>query len=158
MPATTDMRHSAYHRLRNDSHPDCVICGSSNGHGLGLDFHIVGNGIVGNGIVEASFACDKVFQGYPAVLHGGVISALLDGAMTNCLFAIGHAAMTVELNVRFRHPVATDKPATVRAWITSSTRPVHELAAELIQDGQTKATAKATFMEKTAISWLGKMG
>lgn len=150
---TTEMRNSNYRQLRNYSHPDCVVCSLRNGHGLGLDFHIVADGIV-----EASFACHKVFQGYPAVMHGGVISALLDGAMTNCMFAHGQATMTAELNVRFRHPVTTGNPATIRAWITSSTRPVHELAAELIQDDRIKATAKGKFLEKTAVGLFGKVG
>ncbi len=153
MPATTERRLSAYHQLRNDSHPGCVVCCPSNGHGLGLVFRVAGDGVV-----EASFSCDTVFQGYPATLHGGVVSTLLDGAMTNCLFAHGHAAMTVELGVRFRHPVDTDNPALVRAWITSSTRPMHELAGELIQDGQIKATAKARFLEKAAMRWFQKTG
>lgn len=145
------MQQSTYCQLRNDSHPNCVVCCPHNEQGLGLDFRVIGDGTV-----EASFGCDEVFQGYPAVLHGGMISALLDGAMTNCLFANGHIAMTAELNIRFRHPVATGNLATVRAWITSSRHPVHELAAELIQDGQLKATARAKFMAKTAMSWFGK--
>ena len=153
MPATTDMRHSAYRQLRSDSHPGCVVCCPSNVHGFGLEFRVANNGTI-----EASFSCDKVFQGYPTILHGGVVSTLLDGAMTNCLFARGHAAVTVELSVRFRHPVVTGDPALVRAWITSSTRPVHELAAELIQDGQIKATAKAKFLEKAAMGWFRKAG
>jgi acyl-coenzyme A thioesterase PaaI-like protein len=116
-----------------------------------LDFHVANDGVV-----ETSFPCSKVFQGYPAVLHGGVISTLLDGAMTNCLFARGYVAVTAELNVRFRHPVATDNPAIVRAWIISSTAPLHTLTAELIQDGQVKATAKGKFMERSALVWFGK--
>ena len=150
MPATTEMRHSAYRQLRQDSHPGCVVCSPGNRHGLGLIFRIDGDGIV-----EASFSCDELFQGYPGAVHGGVVSALLDGAMTNCLFAQGHAAVTFDLHVRFQHPVVTGSPATVRAWITSSTRPVHELAAELIQDGQVKATARAKFLEKTAVGCFG---
>lgn len=153
MLAITEKQRSAYRQLRNESHSGCVVCCPSNGHGLGLEFHLAHDGAV-----EASFACNKVFQGYPATLHGGVISALLDGAMTNCLFAHGHVSMTVELTVRFRHPVATDNPAMVRAWIMSSTRPVHELTAELIQNGIVKATAKAKFFEKTAVEWCRKAG
>lgn len=145
------MQHSTYHQLRNDSHPNCVVCCPRNEQGLGLDFRVVGDGMV-----EASFGCDEAFEGYPAVLHGGVISALLDGAMTNCMFARGRVAMTAELIVRFRHRVATDNLATVRAWVTSSTPPLHELAAELTQDGQIKATAKAKFMEKEAVAFFGK--
>jgi len=142
-----------YRQLRNHSHPDCVVCGSSNGHGLGLDFRVAGDGIV-----EALFTCDKVFQGYLDVLHGGIISALLDGAMTNCMFAQNIVAVTAELAVRFRHPVVTDNPATIRAWITSSLTPLHELAAELIQNGQVKATAKGKFLDKSFISCFQNMG
>jgi acyl-coenzyme A thioesterase PaaI-like protein len=145
---TTEMRYSTYCQLRNDSHPDCMVCGSGNGHGLGLEFHVTEDGIA-----EASFACDRVFQGYPGVLHGGVISALLDGVMTNHLFAQDIVAVTAELTVRFRYPVATNNPATIRAWITSSLSPLHELAAELIQNGQVKATAKGKFLDKSFVSW-----
>jgi hypothetical protein len=54
--------------------------------------------------------------------------------------------------------VDTGDPAMVRAWITSSTRPVHEMAAELIQDGRSKALAKAKFLEKGAMGWFRKAG
>ena len=101
-----------------------------------------------DGVVEAAFACQGVFEGYPATLHGGIICTLLDGAMTNCLFAHGHAAVTAELKVRFRHPVLTERPARVRAWIASSLRPLHELAAELVQEEQVMATAHGRFLEK----------
>jgi len=151
MLAITEKQRLAYRQLRKESHPGCVVCCPTNGQGLGLEFRIAQDGAV-----EASFTCDKVFQGYPATLHGGVISAMLDGAMTNCLFAHGHISMTAELNVRFRQPVATDHPAKVRAWITSSMRPVHELAAELVQDGVVKASAKAKVLEKAAMGWFGK--
>jgi uncharacterized protein (TIGR00369 family) len=116
-----------------------------NGRGLGVNF-----AAVSDGKVEASFTCDAAFEGYSGVLHGGVISSLLDGAMTNCLFAYGHVAVTAELKVRFRHPVATGKPAKVRAWITSATSPLFELAAELVQDEQIKAIAKGKFLKKAA--------
>ena len=114
--------------------------------------------VANNHTVEPSFACDKVFQGYPANLHDGVVSVLLDGAMTNCLFAHGHAAVTVELSIRLRRPVVAGDPATVRTWIMSSTRLTLDLAAELIQDGQIKATAKAEFLKVVAMGWLGKKG
>jgi acyl-coenzyme A thioesterase PaaI-like protein len=151
MPATTENKHADYHRIRKSSHPDCVVCDSGNECGLGLKFHITDKGVV-----EASFPCDVDFQGYAAVLHGGIICTLLDGAMTNCLFAFGYASLTVELKVRFRHPVATGRPATVRAWIASSLRPIHDMEAELIQEGQVMATSKAKFMEKVAAGWFGK--
>ena len=138
-----DLAHAALSALRRHSHPGCFVCGAANGHGLGLEFRLGEDGVV-----EAAFACQGVFEGYPATLHGGIICTLLDGAMTNCLFAHGHAAVTAELKVRFRHPVLTERPARVRAWIASSLRPLHELAAVLVQEEQVMATGHGRFLEK----------
>ncbi len=153
MPATTDQRHAAYRQLRSQSHPGCVVCCPSNGQGLGLEFRIAHDGAV-----EASFACEKVFQGYPDVLHGGVVSMLLDGAMTNCLFSQNIIAMTADLNVRFRQPVATKAPALVRAWITSSENPIYQLTAELVQNNEVRATATGKFLDRAFAALFQKMG
>lgn len=136
---------AALSALRRESHPDCFVCGPANGHGLGLDFQWSEDGSV-----ETEFACQRIFQGYSARLHGGIICTVLDGAMTNCLFAHGHVGVTAELKVRFRHPVMTDRPARVRAWVASSLRPLHELAAELVQEQQVMATARGKFLERSA--------
>ena len=86
-------------------------------------------------------------EGYPQTLHGGIIASLLDGAMTNCLFAHGHVAMTAELRVRYRKPVLIGPEMTIRAWITRSQPPLHLLEAELQQEGCAKAIASAKFFE-----------
>jgi uncharacterized protein (TIGR00369 family) len=137
--------------LRQQSHPECFVCGPANGHGLGLEFRMAQDGAV-----EAFFPCQPVFAGYPGMLHGGIVCTLLDGAMTNCLFAHGLAAVTVDLNVRFRHAVAVNRRATVRAWLESDGSPVYSLAAELLQGGHVVATATARFFEKQAMSWFAK--
>jgi len=137
--------------LQRQSHPDCFVCGPANGDGLGLEFRMALDGSV-----EASFACQPVFAGYPGMLHGGIICALLDGAMTNCLFAHGLVAVTVDMHVRFRQPVTVSLPAVVRAWLESEGSPVHRMAAELLQDGQVVATATARFVDRHAMAWFGK--
>jgi len=81
---------------------------------------------------------------------------LLDGAMTNCLFAHGEQGITGELKVRFRHPVVTDRPAVVRAWIDRSLPPFHVLRAELIQDDWVKAKATGKFVERSHCGANGK--
>lgn len=127
--------------VRRERHGRCVVCGRRPA-GLGLDFRLTEDQAV-----TAEFACSADFQGYDGMLHGGVISAILDGAMTNCLFAHGVSAVTAELNVRFRHAVRIGEFATVTARLIRSARPLFVLAAELIQDGQRKATAGGKFME-----------
>ena len=124
------------------STPDCVVCGKDRAQGLGLDF-----AVQADGSVRAEFGCPEAYEGYRGVLHGEVISAMLDGAMTNCLFALGIAALTAELVVRFRHPVATDRPISVVGRLSRSTPPLHAMEADIIQGGVVMAVAKAKFME-----------
>lgn len=120
------------------------MCGPDHQFGLRLDFVLLEDESV-----RATFDCGESYQGYPGLLHGGVISSLLDGAMTNCLFAHGHEGLTGELKVRFRHPVLIDRVAIVRAWIDQSLFPFHILQAELVQDGSVKAKATGKFVERS---------
>jgi len=104
--------------------------------------------IADDGSVTAAFQCDEAFEGYPGMLHGGVISSILDGAMGNCMFACGQATVTVEMTTRFRHPVATGQDATVSARITRFSHPMYFLEAEIVQDGKLKATAKGKYYDQ----------
>lgn len=127
--------------LRRQAHPQCVVCGPVDGLGLGVRFTCTPEGGVQGELPGA-----PAFQGYTGQVHGGIIAALLDGAMTNCLFAHGREAMTAELSVRYRHPVSAQAPMTVRAWLTESHGRLLRLEANLVQSGQVKATAIGKFM------------
>lgn len=129
--------------IRQRRHPHCILCGSENPAGLHLNFDPLPDGSV-----QAEFDCGRLFEGYPNTLHGGIICLLLDGAMTNCLFAQGRTALTGELCVRFHHPVATGRTVSVRARIENSGHQIHYLAAELRQAGVVMATATAKFVEQ----------
>ena len=119
---------------RNRLHPNCVVCSRSNTQGLQLDFSLCENGGV-----AADFELDETLEGYPGIPHGGVISAVFDGAMGNCLFA--------QLNIRFRHPIAMHKSAAVSARIVRSSNSLYVLEAEIIQNVQIKATAEGKFVD-----------
>lgn len=124
------------------AHPRCVVCGASNA--LGLQLRFVERK---DGVVESSFECRDDYEGYPGQLHGGVIAMLLDGVMTNCLFATGRVAVTAELGIRYLHPVRTNVPALVRARVERARTRLQIVVAELIQDGKVKARASAKFLE-----------
>lgn len=129
--------------VRTQAHPYCVVCSQSNPLGLGLEFTAHDDGSV-----SASFLGHSALEGFQGCLHGGMIASLLDGAMTNCLFAQDHVAMTAELKVRYRKPVFTGQEMIIRAWIKRSLPPLHLLEAELKQEGCIKAIASAKFMER----------
>ena len=142
MPATTDAAQSLLDRTRQAAHPLCAVCGRAGECGLGLRFRLCEDGAV-----EAGFACPQRLQGYRGILHGGVTSALLDGAMTNCLFARGIAAVTAEMTVRFRHPIQLDQPLVVRASVTRCQPPLYIVTAQVMQTGQLMTTATGKFMK-----------
>lgn len=100
-----------------------------------------------DGSVSASYLGNCAVEGYPGLLHGGIIAALLDGAMTNCLFAHGITALTAELRVRFRSPVHVSEELVVRARLESSGHELFELRAEITQGGEVKARAHGKFMQ-----------
>jgi acyl-coenzyme A thioesterase PaaI-like protein len=134
-------------RVHAQEHPMCVVCSPQNPNGLRLKFKVQPDGSV-----TSVFDCLPVLQSYPDVMHGGVISAILDSAMVNALFAIGIVAVTATLEVRYLAPTVTGRFATVRAWIESANaHPLYLQRAELIQDGKVMVEAKAKFMVRDAV-------
>jgi acyl-coenzyme A thioesterase PaaI-like protein len=129
--------------LQAQAHPYCIVCSQSNPLGLGLGFTAHEDGSV-----SSSLHGHCALEGFQGYLHGGMIASLLDGAMTNCLFARGHVAMTGELRVRYRKPVIIGPEMQVRAWIRRSLGRLHLLEAELKQEGCIRATASAKFVER----------
>lgn len=125
------------------AHAECLFCGKQNPIGFKLTFHARDDGSV-----HAVFPCERPLQSYPETLHGGVVSALLDSAMTNCLFSKGVVAVTAELTVRFLSPVRLDRPAEVTAAVTRVRGPLYYLQAALTQGQTLTARAQATFMRK----------
>ena len=144
MSVTTEPAQHVLERTQQAEHPFCIVCGRANACGLGLRFTLRDDGSV-----EACFECPAQFQGYEGLLHGGVTSSLLDGAMTNCLFAHGVAAVTAEMTVRFRLPIELNSPLVVCAQITRSQVPLYDVEARIVQAGQVKAKAIGKFMERT---------
>lgn len=100
-----------------------------------------------DGSVSASFLGNCALEGYPGILHGGIVATLLDGAMTNCLFAQGIRALTGDLHVRYRFPVLAAEELTVRAWVESSWQALFHVRAEITQGGEVKARAQGKFMK-----------
>ena len=127
---------------KSSQHPHCVVCWDRHPFGLQVEYRAIGADAV-----EGQFGCGKFYEGYENVVHGGIVSSLLDGAMASCLLARGLEAYTVELRVRFRGAVATGIPATIRGQWLQGAGPIHLLHATLEQDGKQKASARAKFME-----------
>jgi uncharacterized protein (TIGR00369 family) len=90
----------------------CFGCSTNNVRGLGLVFERR------DGLVEARTTLDETFAGYDGLVHGGIVSTLLDEAMGWAILELaGRYAVTRSLQVDFRRPVLIDKPLRVHARI-----------------------------------------
>ena len=124
-------------------HAGCLLCGAENPWSLRLAFEPDGNGGVSTALEP-----DERLQGYDGMLHGGVAAALLDAAMTHCLFHRGVRAVTADLRVRYPQPVPMGSRIGLRAWVMESHAPLYRLKAELAdRDRRVLVWAQATFCE-----------
>jgi acyl-coenzyme A thioesterase PaaI-like protein len=122
------------------SHASCMICGESDS--LALRFSASGSGVV------ALIQADAGWQGYAGVMHGGMISTLLDATMTHCLFRHGVEAMTADLQVRFLKPVPCTGLLELHGRLIGQRRQIYEVCAELSCAGELHASATARFMRR----------
>ncbi|MBN1845969.1 MAG: PaaI family thioesterase [Sedimentisphaerales bacterium] len=129
--------------IRQRVHPHCIGCSPDNPQGLHLRFEACPDGSV-----QASFCLGRSHESYPGILHGGVLSLILDSAMTSCLFAREIVAVTADFQMRLRHPVLVDRAATVRAWIDYVSEPIYLLKGEITQNQQRTTTATGKFLER----------
>jgi len=123
------------------THDHCLMCGTHNPLSLHLHFVKDGNG------VHTRFKASSYLQGYSGILHGGVIAALLDSAMTHCLFQHDVHALTADLRVRFHRPVPCDAVLDLRATLVASRPPLFLVHSRLYVGNDLMAEAEAKFME-----------
>ena len=122
----------------------CFGCGPANAIGLHLHFEEAGGGVV------AEFEPKLEHQGWDGVMHGGLVSVLLDEAMAWAAAAKTQMYYTGRLQVRYRKPVQTGQPVRLHGWITRDRGRTLETRAEVRDaDGQTLAEAEALFIRGT---------
>ncbi len=123
-----------------NGHGYCLVCGDLNPSSMKLSFQ-PGK----DDSVWAQFQGNAGLQGYESMLHGGVISSLLDAAMTHCLFHHKIKAVTGDLHVRFVHPIPCEAAIEIKAWVVTSRPPLYLLKAELSNEKKVMAWAEGTF-------------
>ncbi len=137
-----DAERKASPEVIND-HAFCLLCGKLNPWSLRLSFIADGNGGV-----KTQFTATAVLQGYDGILHGGVTAALLDSAMTHCLFHQGIVALTADLHVRYIHAISCCACLEISALMLKCSPPLYRLRAEISQDGILMAWSEAKFLRR----------
>jgi len=90
------------------SSKSCFICGVENPFGLQLRFYESAPGEV-----SAEINVPEHYQGYPGIVHGGVVAAMLDEVSGRSLMMSADKPrfmFTGRLNIRYRKNVPTGQP------------------------------------------------
>ncbi|HEY7347686.1 MAG TPA: PaaI family thioesterase [Ktedonobacterales bacterium] len=89
----------------------CFVCGVRNASGMRVEFRREGECIL------ADFLPEEAFQGFPGVVHGGVLASLLDEALSRTALLHGEWVMTGRLEIRYRQPAVVGQLLRVSAEI-----------------------------------------
>ena len=123
----------------------CWICGEKNPDGLQLKFDLNKSAKT----LQTSFIPAETYQGYDGIVHGGILSALLDEAMAKLAFELGYNAVTAMLNIRFKSLAKVKEKLTIRGKITHANRrlvlakaTIHKEDGTLIAEGDSKLVRK----------------
>jgi acyl-coenzyme A thioesterase PaaI-like protein len=133
----------------------CFGCGRQNPIGLKLTFFDDRDG------VWAPWTPLREHQGYEGIVHGGLITTVLDEVMGWAIYIRKLWAVTGSINVRFRKPVHVGEELTARAWVESVHGRKVDVRANLVRkgDGQVLAEGTALFIrvpEDQASEWQGR--
>ena len=91
----------------------CFACGHENPLGLRMRFRRDGlDGVI------CEYTPRREHQGFPGVMHGGVLVALMDEAMAWAMFAADRAlGVTAKMETRYRRSVPPEATLTIRARV-----------------------------------------
>gem|GEM_PF-213458 len=120
----------------------CFACGTDNPISLRLTFQPDGDGLSGE------FTPGREHQGYKGIIHGGILSTLLDEAMARLLINRGFKIVTVKMEIRYKKPVHVGEKLIIKAALGDRNgRLVQAKGRILNEKGELAVMADATFAE-----------
>ncbi len=119
----------------------CFVCGFRERNPIALG--LVSRLDVESGVVTAHFTPGREHEGYPEVVHGGILVSLLDEVS---IWAASYAAqafcVTAELHVKFIKPARPGEPLRLEARVEEHRRRLVRVEARA-QDAQGRTVARS---------------
>lgn len=124
----------------------CFVCGIDNTYGLKITFESNGEGVV-----TARKIFSTTYQGYPGIVHGGVIAAVLDevaGRATMKSKRPDVSMVTGKLSIRYRKPVRVNEEVMIEGKMISKSGRVYQCTSNMRStSGELLAEADVTLVE-----------
>ena len=109
-------------------YPNCFGCGADNPIGLRLQYRREGDAVV------TEFTPGDEHEGWPDIVHGGIITTLLYEVMENFAYQNGTIAMMRGMSTNFRRPAKTGRRITATARLEVSADHEMSVTATLTQN------------------------
>lgn len=130
----------------------CFGCGEENPIGLKLSFHWDGAS------ATTILVTRKEFEGWPGIIHGGIVFTLLDEAMAWVSRFLDMDTLTVRSDVRFRRPLRVGDEVILTGMVVKQTRKVLDAKSTItLKDGTLIAEGTATMLVMENLSNFMKM-
>lgn len=98
------------------------------------------------GILRGTFTGTEQHQGYDDRMHGGLIAAIIDASMAQCLMGNGVAGYTADLKIKYRQPLLIGTPATLATRIVGvNVGILYSMSCEIVQYRKPAVEATARF-------------
>ena len=122
------------------NYPYCFVCGDKNKIGLKVAFFYEG------GKAKAQYTPTPEFEGYKDILHGGILSALLDEVMIYSIIAQGIITVTIQMEVKFKKPAKIGETLFLEGQVTEDKGKILLTEGKAFnQDGTIIAESKGKF-------------
>ena len=150
-------------RIKQPNSRMCFICGMENPVGLHLHLYETGPGMI-----ETSYTAPAHFQGYPGVLHGGIVSAILDEVSGRAHMGADPKAprfmFTAKLEIKYRRNVPIGQPLKILGRAGKSRGKAAEAWAGIYDAGTDELLAEGNALlinvpeDQFNLSRLGELG
>lgn len=125
----------------------CFVCGVDNESGLQMAFYETNDDPVQ---VVAEITVPDRFQGYPGIVHGGIIAAMLDETISRTVMRGDppRVVVTAKLSIRYRRPVLVGIPLRITGRVVEDKGRVIRVAGEITNpEGTLLAEGEAVVSE-----------
>ena len=128
-----------YTKLPNSR--NCFACGMENPIGLKLEMYADSQ----TGGVICNYTIPKIYEGYPNIAHGGVVTTILDEAISRVYMVADHNRFmyTAKLTTKYRKHVPVEQPLRITGeWIKDRGRTaearaaIYDAGGELLAEGE----------------------
>ncbi len=120
----------------------CYVCGKDNPDGLQVRFVIDHTART----ITGRFTPRREHEGWEGIVHGGIIAALMDEAMVKLAAHLGGPAVSAELTVKFKAPVASGEELVVTGKMVKDAHRLIEAEATVKKGPIVVAEAKGKLL------------